>query len=46
MAHQIDPLEETKNIIKVAFPNDKILSENVDNMMDFVIAKQIRWKEI
>ncbi|MBA7620514.1 hypothetical protein ES703_27864 [subsurface metagenome] len=44
MDSNIDPLEQTKIIIKQAFPDDKTLENNIDGIMEFIWAGKIAWK--
>jgi HEPN domain-containing protein len=42
MSKNIDPFEETKTIIKQAFPGDKTIA-HVDEIMEFIRARRITW---
>jgi len=44
MNSNIDPSEQTKTIIKQAFPGDKTLENTIDGIMEFIKAKKIAWK--
>lgn len=44
MNSNIDPLEQIKSIIKQAFPDDKILENNINGITEFIKAKKIAWK--
>lgn len=39
----IDPLEQLKAIIKQNFPDAKMLGDNIDQIMEFIKAKEIGW---
>lgn len=43
MNSNIDPLEKLKATIKQAFPGDKILGDNIDQIMDFIKTEKIAW---
>ena len=44
MNEKTDWFKKTKIAIKQAFPDDKIIADNIDNIGEFILAKKIAWQ--